>query len=162
MVLRYHILHYFWYKQALIFKLSNFCISDRCFYSSCSRAFLKKSLPGHQSGNRLGWKNAVLDLSSILFIKSELHCRRFTPLCNSEIIVWIWIQNFASELLFLLEVAFEAWFLNSCSNSNSKLGFQIFIWIRLLSFVFNFSLNSNPKFGFKIQIKSWKWSFKLD
>ena len=25
-----------------------------------------------------GW--AVLDLSSILFIKSELHCRRFAPL----------------------------------------------------------------------------------
>ena len=31
-----------------------------------------------------GW--AVLDLSSILFIKSELHCRRFAPLCNSEIL----------------------------------------------------------------------------
>ena len=29
---------------------------------------------------------AVLDLSSILFIKSELHCTRFTPLCNSEIL----------------------------------------------------------------------------
>ena len=27
----------------------------------------------------------VSDLSSILFIKSELHCRRFAPLCNSEI-----------------------------------------------------------------------------
>ena len=26
----------------------------------------------------------VLDLPSILFIKSELHCRRFGPLCNSE------------------------------------------------------------------------------
>ena len=29
---------------------------------------------------------AVLDLSSILFIKSEQHCRRFAPLCNSEIL----------------------------------------------------------------------------
>ena len=30
----------------------------------------------------------VLDLSSILFIKSELHCRRFAPLCNSEILFY--------------------------------------------------------------------------
>ena len=30
-----------------------------------------------------GW---VLDLSSILFIKSELHCRFFAPLSNSEIL----------------------------------------------------------------------------
>ena len=30
-----------------------------------------------------GW---VLDLSSILFIKSELHCRFFAPLPNSEIL----------------------------------------------------------------------------
>ena len=30
-----------------------------------------------------GW---VLDLSSILFIKSELHCRLFAPLSNSEIL----------------------------------------------------------------------------
>ena len=45
----------------------------------------KKSSPGLQSDKRLGWKNAVLDLSSILFIKSELHCRRFAPLRNSEI-----------------------------------------------------------------------------
>ena len=45
----------------------------------------KKSSPGLQSDKRLGWKNAVLDLSSILFIKLELHCRRFAPLCDSEI-----------------------------------------------------------------------------
>ena len=32
----------------------------------------------------VGW--AVLDLSSILFIKLELHCRRFAPLCNSKIL----------------------------------------------------------------------------
>ena len=31
-----------------------------------------------------GW--AVLDLSSILFIKSGLHCRRFAFLSNSEIL----------------------------------------------------------------------------
>ena len=31
-----------------------------------------------------GW--AVLDLSSILCIKSELHYRRFALLCNSEIL----------------------------------------------------------------------------
>ena len=31
-----------------------------------------------------GW--AVLDLSSILFINSELHCTSFAPLCNSEIL----------------------------------------------------------------------------
>ena len=31
-----------------------------------------------------GW--VVLDLSSILFIKSELHCRCFASLCNSEIL----------------------------------------------------------------------------
>ena len=31
-----------------------------------------------------GW--AVLDLSSILCIKSELHCRPFALLCNSEIL----------------------------------------------------------------------------
>ena len=31
-----------------------------------------------------GW--AVLDLHSISFIKSELHCRSFVPLCNSEIL----------------------------------------------------------------------------
>ena len=43
----------------------------------------RKSLPGLQSDNRLGWKNAVLDLSSVLFTKSELHCRRFAPLSNS-------------------------------------------------------------------------------
>ena len=29
MVLRYHILHYFWYKQPLIFKLSNCSIDDK-------------------------------------------------------------------------------------------------------------------------------------
>ena len=50
-----------------------------------SHAFKKRS-SGLQSDKRLGWKNAVLDLSSILFIKSELHRRRFAPLCNSEII----------------------------------------------------------------------------
>ena len=33
----------------------------------------------------LGLKIAVLDLSLILFIKSELLCRRFAPLSNSEI-----------------------------------------------------------------------------
>ena len=32
-----------------------------------------------------GWE--VLDLSSILFIKSELRCRRFAPLSNSEILI---------------------------------------------------------------------------
>ena len=49
---------------------------------------LKKneSSPGLQSDKQLGWKNAVLDLSWILFIKSELHCRRFEPLRNSEIL----------------------------------------------------------------------------
>ena len=31
-----------------------------------------------------GW--AVLDLSSTLFIKSEPHCGRLAPLCNSEIL----------------------------------------------------------------------------
>ena len=31
-----------------------------------------------------GW--VVLSLFSILFIKSELHCRCFVPLCNSEIL----------------------------------------------------------------------------
>ena len=31
-----------------------------------------------------GW--AVLDLSSILLIKSEIHCWRFALLCNSEIV----------------------------------------------------------------------------
>ena len=31
-----------------------------------------------------GW--AVLDLSSILFLKSKLYCRRFAPLCNCEIL----------------------------------------------------------------------------
>ena len=31
MVLRYHILHYLWYKQPPIFKLWNFCIGDRWF-----------------------------------------------------------------------------------------------------------------------------------
>ena len=31
-----------------------------------------------------GW--TVLDLPSISFIKSELHCRSFAPLCNSEIL----------------------------------------------------------------------------
>ena len=29
---------------------------------------------------------AVLDLTSILFIKSELYCRRFAALCNYEIL----------------------------------------------------------------------------
>ena len=29
MVLSYHMLHYFWYKQPLVFKLSNFCIGNR-------------------------------------------------------------------------------------------------------------------------------------
>ena len=33
----------------------------------------------------LGLKIAVLDLSLILFIKSELLCRRFASLTNSEI-----------------------------------------------------------------------------
>ena len=42
-------------------------------------------MPGLQSNMRLGWKSAVLDLSSILFIQSELHCRLFAPLCNSQI-----------------------------------------------------------------------------
>ena len=45
----------------------------------------RKGSPGHKSDKQLGWKNAVLDLSSILFIKSELHRRGFAPLCNSEI-----------------------------------------------------------------------------
>ena len=45
----------------------------------------KKSSPELQPDKRLGWKNAVLDLSSILFTKLELHCRHFAPLCNSEI-----------------------------------------------------------------------------
>ena len=31
-----------------------------------------------------GW--AVLDLSSILFIKLELYCRRFAPLYNSKVL----------------------------------------------------------------------------
>ena len=34
----------------------------------------------------LGLKMAVLDLSLILFIKSELLCRRFTPLGNSKFV----------------------------------------------------------------------------
>ena len=46
----------------------------------------KKSPLGLQSDKQLGWKNAVLDLSSILFINSKLHCKRFATLCNSEII----------------------------------------------------------------------------
>ena len=33
----------------------------------------KKSSPGVQPDKQLGWENAVLDLSSILLIKSELH-----------------------------------------------------------------------------------------
>ena len=33
----------------------------------------------------LGLKIAALDLSLILFIKSELLCRRFAPLSNSKI-----------------------------------------------------------------------------
>ena len=35
------------------------------------------------SGYVMGWW-AVLDLSSIFFIKSKLHCRRFATLCNSK------------------------------------------------------------------------------
>ena len=33
-----------------------------------------------------GWE--ILDLSSILFIKSKLYCRRFALLCNSEILFY--------------------------------------------------------------------------
>ena len=33
-VLSYHMLHYFWYKQPFVFKLSNFCIGNRFIYSS--------------------------------------------------------------------------------------------------------------------------------
>ena len=62
------------------------------FIQSCWK---KKSSPGLQSDKRLGWKNAVLDLSSILFIKSELHCRRFAPLWNSEI-TWSKARSFIS------------------------------------------------------------------
>ena len=46
----------------------------------------KKTLPWFQSDE--SWKNAALDLSAILFIKSELHCKRFAPLCNSEICIY--------------------------------------------------------------------------
>ena len=48
MVLRYHILHYFWYKQPLIFKLSNCCTGDRCdiqIIQSCLKKNLKKVRP---------------------------------------------------------------------------------------------------------------------
>ena len=40
-----------------------------------------------QSDKRLRWKSAVLYLFSISFIKSEVHCRHFAPLFNSEIFV---------------------------------------------------------------------------
>ena len=53
------------------------------FIQSCLE---KKSSPGQQPDKRLVWNNAVLDLSLILFIKPELHGRRFAPLCNSKII----------------------------------------------------------------------------
>ena len=41
---------------------------------------------------------AVLDLSSALFIKSELHCRRFAPLWNSE---FYFIKSQLTECYFL-------------------------------------------------------------
>ena len=59
----------------------------------------KKSLPGLQPDKQLGWKNAVIDLSSILFIKSELHSRRFAPLFNSEILS-ILLYTFLKEQTF--------------------------------------------------------------
>ena len=85
-MLRYHILHYVWCKQPLIFKLSNSCIGDRYFFRVHTVVLEKNISPGIQSYKRLRWKNRVLDLFLILFIKSELHCWRFAHLYNSEII----------------------------------------------------------------------------
>ena len=55
-----------------------------------------------QSDKRLDSKNAVLGLSSILFIKSELHCRRFAPLCNSEDIFLTFSRVFGKHICYLL------------------------------------------------------------
>ena len=59
-----------------------------------------KSLPRLQADKQLGWKSAVLDLSSFLCIKSELHCRRFEPLCNSEIWSTKIVQKFLGAAQF--------------------------------------------------------------
>ena len=46
-------------------------------------------------------KRTASDLSSILFIKSKLHCRRFMPLCNSRNLNPIYYQTGAlSSILF--------------------------------------------------------------
>ena len=96
MVLRYHMLLTFGTNNHLFSNCQIFALVIDVFrvleFTESSFLFFfffffqkKKSSPGLQSHKRLGWKNAVLDLSLILFIKSELHCRHFAPLCNSEI-----------------------------------------------------------------------------
>ena len=58
-----------------------------------------KSNPGLQSDKRLGWKKPVSDLSSILFIKLELHCGRFALLRNSEICFYIFQKQLPRGVL---------------------------------------------------------------